>query len=1367
MKEIILPLIVILSITNPLISYMNFKGNFELPDDEYEEILSTPNYQNMNDLIFDFTFDEPLIENIILGEEVINRVTLSDLPLMSQTEKPILPIKPVRILLPQKSMFKNVEVVASEKTFLGEGYNIESGEEPIPINSDIEDVEREVITCMEVSSNDIYSNIFPEKIYSDPQIQYFRGYTLLNVNLYPVFYDINNGSLYYFKNIELKVNLEKNDDINKLCRNIPKDKNTLENIVENPLMVETYSSTINEVEQGSSMASSSSQFDYVIITNEKLKSAVGDYTFQSLIDYKIYKGLSATIVTVEDIVSDSYYWSTNPLFNDTQAQIRNFIKDAYVNWDTEYILLGGDNDIIPSREFFLHYDSPFLDFDDLIPSDLYYACLDGNYNFNENIIWGEPIDGNNGGDVDLIGEVYIGRAPIDTWKDVSNFVRKTLTYEQTQDAYISKALMCGEDMGYGLPWGGDYKDVIASYIPNEYSISRLYDGSGYDWPKSELINRINDNINFINHLGHANYQYDMKMSNSDIDSLTNDEFFFVYSQGCLAGGFDVDDCFGEELIKSSHGAFAAVMNTRFGWISDDVINSPSQKFDIEFFKVIFNQGITQLGKVNQKAKENLYPLISGDIFLRYCYYELTLLGDPEVQLKIPDSEQHDVAVRKINLSAYIIPNDPNGISASIINYGKMTETNIIVKLLLDGVVLDTKTINSLGVQNEQMVNFTFSSSLGIHKIKIEIQNIPGENIVNNNFKEQGIVVGPDISIDCMIPEPPFIRNEISEFEVTINNLGVIDAQDIVVQFIADSIVVNNTIVSFLDGGDSYNTTFIWTPLNTKWYSLSFYIQPIDNETYTSVVNNYYNISIYTVDSDSILLVNDDGDKDLKSIKQAFYWACPDVEIFVYPGKYYGRISLDMKIDIVGFDENTTIIFGYSFDYIIEILADQVSIRGFTFREADRGIIIVDSQECVIEDCSFFYIYQNKEIYYWNDGAIVLRNSSFITIKNNYNLDDSIYANDDGLKIKESSNILVENNTFVNSGDGIYLEDSSYVRVNHNIIDGHSKFCSWGIRTKDYCHDNIFENNTIYSCAVAMVIYGGENNLIMGNKICCNRLKRCTYFEEGTGIYIAGESNSVFKDNLLTLNLRGIFVYSSNNLIYKNNLIKNDYNANDDVVNNSWDNGEIGNYWSDYSGNDNNGDGIGDTPYEVPGAGNNKDNCPAMVHFGPLNNPPSKPEKPSGPTKGKAGVEYTYSTSTIDPDGGFVMYGWDWDGDKNVDDWVGLFESGKTASASHTWSKKGTYSIYVKAIDIYGNESEWSDPLSVTMPVNIPYPDGQSSTSVNSQQSQSSGRPGSQPSTTQQTTPVVITPAAHLLLRIQQLFQLPLLTKLDQPLKTTN
>ena len=98
----------------------------------------------------------------------------------------------------------------------------------------------------------------------------------------------------------------------------------------------------------------------------------------------------------------------------------------------------------------------------------------------------------------------------------------------------------------------------------------------------------------------------------------------------------------------------------------------------------------------------------------------------------------------------------------------------------------------------------------------------------------------------------------------------------------------------------------------------------------------------------------------------------------------------------------------------------------------------------------------------------------------------------------------------------------------------------------------------------------------------------------------------------------------------------------------------------------------------------------------LNNPPNTPDKPTGKTSGKPGTTYLYSTKTTDADGDQVYYMWDW-GDGSFSDWLGPSDSGATATAQKSWTEKGTYSVKVKAKDINGDESGWSEPLSVTMP----------------------------------------------------------------------
>jgi hypothetical protein len=100
--------------------------------------------------------------------------------------------------------------------------------------------------------------------------------------------------------------------------------------------------------------------------------------------------------------------------------------------------------------------------------------------------------------------------------------------------------------------------------------------------------------------------------------------------------------------------------------------------------------------------------------------------------------------------------------------------------------------------------------------------------------------------------------------------------------------------------------------------------------------------------------------------------------------------------------------------------------------------------------------------------------------------------------------------------------------------------------------------------------------------------------------------------------------------------------------------------------------------------------------------PNKPEKIYGPTSGEIGKEYTYTTSTTDPDGDLIKYCFDWD--DNTVTWTERLHSGENASLNHTWEKPGNYEIKVKTRDEYGLDSEWSDPLLVNIVSEAPYLD---------------------------------------------------------------
>ncbi|MDG6228370.1 MAG: C1 family peptidase [Candidatus Thermoplasmatota archaeon] len=97
-----------------------------------------------------------------------------------------------------------------------------------------------------------------------------------------------------------------------------------------------------------------------------------------------------------------------------------------------------------------------------------------------------------------------------------------------------------------------------------------------------------------------------------------------------------------------------------------------------------------------------------------------------------------------------------------------------------------------------------------------------------------------------------------------------------------------------------------------------------------------------------------------------------------------------------------------------------------------------------------------------------------------------------------------------------------------------------------------------------------------------------------------------------------------------------------------------------------------------------------------NYPPIKPNAPSGTEIGEPGVIYSYSSTASDPEEDDIKYLFDW-GDGTDSGWIGPVGSAETITVNHSWDTKGTYTVRVKVKDIYGLESEWSDPLKIRMP----------------------------------------------------------------------
>jgi parallel beta-helix repeat protein len=410
-------------------------------------------------------------------------------------------------------------------------------------------------------------------------------------------------------------------------------------------------------------------------------------------------------------------------------------------------------------------------------------------------------------------------------------------------------------------------------------------------------------------------------------------------------------------------------------------------------------------------------------------------------------------------------------------------------------------------------------------------------------------------------------------------------------------------------------------------------------------------------------------------------------------------------------------FGFSFYHTSNVTVRNTNIRNFHY-----GVFLDRSSNNIVSGNNITNNWHGVSVYYWSNnnsvsGNRISSNSTGVGldysccdnsvsgniinsprgygvrldyVSNNSVSENRIWAFAGyGVYIIASSNNSVSGNNITSiNGYGVYLRSSSNNTISGNNLKPLPDVTSnYGVYLRSSSNNTISGNNIANNYNGVYLYDSCFNNIVSGNNITANS-------HNGVDLYSSSE-NTVSGNNITANNAYGvIFVSSSNNRIFHNNFMDNGQEVYSRDSENVWDDGypSGGNFWSDYMGQDQNEDGIGDTPYIINA--DNQDRYPLMNpwRWTPQLPPPPTPTPPVAsfnyhPTNPLIGEEITFDAfASYDPDGGTIAnYRWEF---YRLTEYVpfpliGIIEGADKETVYYSFSSKGAYLVNLTVTDDEG------------------------------------------------------------------------------------
>ncbi len=452
--------------------------------------------------------------------------------------------------------------------------------------------------------------------------------------------------------------------------------------------------------------------DYVALTNRKFSNSVQNYL--KIISNKLK--LKPSLYFVNDIYDEFGYGYPTP------ESIKDFVKYLISNSPKpipSYLTLIGDANYdykgIRKKQAGVRVGENYVPSYGFPVSDNWYVINDSSSSF--------------------IPQMFVGRIPINHDHELDLYATKVNSeLNQNYDEWNKRFLFFSGGSGSQSDLDNlrnVQQKVIDQHIepaPLSGFYDHFYKAKGNDfgnYSQEYVNNSISKGAVFISYLGHSGTAT-WDNSISDVSQLKNssNRYYFVSDFGCSTNKFAEPDivCFGERFLLSKDGqALGYIGNAALGFTSI-AYTAPNLLFE-SFVK----DKVRSIGQIHWLTKSKMFSLIGNSETSKLFSYSNTLIGDPALELKIPDKPNLTISNTDIIIAGINEINDSqDSVVCKILinNYGLSNSSKYSLKVLH---TFEQKTVSEkLIIKNlpnrsdSLLVKFGVKNLPGLHTLKIEL-----------------------------------------------------------------------------------------------------------------------------------------------------------------------------------------------------------------------------------------------------------------------------------------------------------------------------------------------------------------------------------------------------------------------------------------------------------------------------------------------------------------------------------------------------------------------------------------------------------------------------------------------------------------------